>query len=159
MSVCDACKFEWSYLSFHLLCRSWSLLRINKVVMSKSVLCVFFMWYIICVCIRALLMHQSFVCRYVLIDTPGQIEVFTWSASGTIITEALVCCCFKTVIMYMNTSLTVKLEFNIKVFFPRHLPFRVWWYMWWTHLEVLTRSPSCQTCFMPAGQCLRFNGE
>ncbi|KAK5599148.1 hypothetical protein CRENBAI_025280 [Crenichthys baileyi] len=28
--------------------------------------------------------------RYVLIDTPGQIEVFTWSASGTIITEALV---------------------------------------------------------------------
>lgn len=29
--------------------------------------------------------------RYVLIDTPGQIEVFTWSASGTIITEALVC--------------------------------------------------------------------
>uniref|UniRef100_A0AAY4A684 GPN-loop GTPase n=1 Tax=Denticeps clupeoides TaxID=299321 RepID=A0AAY4A684_9TELE len=26
--------------------------------------------------------------RYVLIDTPGQIEVFTWSASGTIITEA-----------------------------------------------------------------------
>jgi len=23
-------------------------------------------------------------------DTPGQIEVFTWSASGTIITEALV---------------------------------------------------------------------
>lgn len=25
-----------------------------------------------------------------LIDTPGQIEVFTWSASGTIITEALV---------------------------------------------------------------------
>ena len=30
------------------------------------------------------------LCRYVLIDTPGQIEVFTWSASGTIITEALV---------------------------------------------------------------------
>ena len=27
---------------------------------------------------------------YVLIDTPGQIEVFTWSASGSIITEALV---------------------------------------------------------------------
>ncbi|XP_016119500.1 GPN-loop GTPase 1-like, partial [Sinocyclocheilus grahami] len=27
--------------------------------------------------------------QYVLIDTPGQIEVFTWSASGTIITEAL----------------------------------------------------------------------
>jgi len=27
---------------------------------------------------------------YVVFDTPGQIEVFTWSASGTIITEALV---------------------------------------------------------------------
>jgi len=28
--------------------------------------------------------------RYIIIDTPGQIEVFTWSASGSIITEALV---------------------------------------------------------------------
>ena len=28
-------------------------------------------------------------CEYVIIDTPGQIEVFTWSASGNIITEAL----------------------------------------------------------------------
>ena len=27
---------------------------------------------------------------YVVMDTPGQIEVFTWSASGTIITETLV---------------------------------------------------------------------
>lgn len=27
--------------------------------------------------------------KYCIIDTPGQIEVFTWSASGTIITEAL----------------------------------------------------------------------
>ncbi len=26
--------------------------------------------------------------RYIFIDTPGQIEVFNWSASGTIITEA-----------------------------------------------------------------------
>lgn len=26
--------------------------------------------------------------RYVLLDTPGQIEVFNWSASGSIITEA-----------------------------------------------------------------------
>lgn len=34
--------------------------------------------------------YSSDLCRYVLIDTPGQIEVFTWSASGTIITEALV---------------------------------------------------------------------
>ena len=28
-------------------------------------------------------------CKYVVFDTPGQIEVFTWSASGNIITEAL----------------------------------------------------------------------
>ena len=28
-----------------------------------------------------------------IFDTPGQIEVFTWSASGTIITETLVCVC------------------------------------------------------------------
>lgn len=28
--------------------------------------------------------------RYIIFDTPGQIEVFTWSASGTIITETLV---------------------------------------------------------------------
>jgi GPN-loop GTPase len=26
--------------------------------------------------------------KYVFVDTPGQIEVFNWSASGTIITEA-----------------------------------------------------------------------
>ncbi|XP_060686696.1 GPN-loop GTPase 1 [Hemiscyllium ocellatum] len=43
-------------------------------------------------------------CRFVLIDTPGQIEVFTWSASGTIITEALAST-FSTVIVYvMDTS-------------------------------------------------------
>lgn len=29
------------------------------------------------------------VLSYVFIDTPGQIEVFTWSASGQIITETL----------------------------------------------------------------------
>ena len=29
--------------------------------------------------------------RYVLLDTPGQIEVFTWSVSGAIIMETLVC--------------------------------------------------------------------
>ncbi|XP_067883673.1 GPN-loop GTPase 1 isoform X2 [Heterodontus francisci] len=43
-------------------------------------------------------------CRFVLIDTPGQIEVFTWSASGTIITEALAST-FSTVVVYvMDTS-------------------------------------------------------
>lgn len=42
--------------------------------------------------------------KYVLIDTPGQIEVFTWSASGTIITEALASS-FPCVVVYvMDTS-------------------------------------------------------
>ncbi|XP_062271155.1 GPN-loop GTPase 1 [Scomber scombrus] len=45
--------------------------------------------------------------KYVLIDTPGQIEVFTWSASGTIITEALAST-FPCVVVYvMDTSRSV----------------------------------------------------
>ena len=38
--------------------------------------------------------------RHVLIDTPGQIEVFTWSASGAIITESLAAS-FPTVVAYI----------------------------------------------------------
>lgn len=46
-------------------------------------------------------------CKYVVLDTPGQIEVFTWSASGTIITEALASS-FPTVVVYvMDTSRSV----------------------------------------------------
>ncbi|KAK6922640.1 GPN-loop GTPase [Dillenia turbinata] len=37
---------------------------------------------------------------YVLVDTPGQIEIFTWSASGAIITEAFAAT-FPTVIAYV----------------------------------------------------------
>ncbi|XP_014788602.2 GPN-loop GTPase 1-like, partial [Octopus bimaculoides] len=37
---------------------------------------------------------------YVILDTPGQIEVFTWSASGSIITEALASS-FPTVVVYI----------------------------------------------------------
>jgi hypothetical protein len=37
---------------------------------------------------------------YIIVDTPGQIEVFTWSASGTIITEALAYS-FPTTIVYV----------------------------------------------------------
>ncbi|TNN33057.1 GPN-loop GTPase 1 [Liparis tanakae] len=45
--------------------------------------------------------------RYVLIDTPGQIEVFTWSASGTIITETLASS-FPCVVLYvMDTARSV----------------------------------------------------
>ncbi|KAL8184161.1 UNVERIFIED_CONTAM: GPN-loop GTPase 1 [Gekko kuhli] len=42
--------------------------------------------------------------QYVLIDTPGQIEVFTWSASGTIITEALASSFPCMVVYVMDTS-------------------------------------------------------
>ena len=38
--------------------------------------------------------------KYILMDTPGQIEVFTWSASGQIITEALATS-FPTCIVYV----------------------------------------------------------
>ncbi|XP_015112402.1 GPN-loop GTPase 1 [Diachasma alloeum] len=38
--------------------------------------------------------------EYVVLDTPGQIEVFTWSASGTIITEALASQ-FPTIVVYV----------------------------------------------------------
>jgi translation initiation factor IF-2 len=37
--------------------------------------------------------------RYILVDTPGQIEVFTWSASGNLITDMLVSS-FPTVLLY-----------------------------------------------------------
>ncbi|XP_025091920.1 LOW QUALITY PROTEIN: GPN-loop GTPase 1-like [Pomacea canaliculata] len=50
---------------------------------------------------------KSTECQYVIFDTPGQIEVFTWSASGTIITESLASV-FPTVIVYvMDTSRSV----------------------------------------------------
>jgi hypothetical protein len=38
--------------------------------------------------------------QYALIDTPGQIEVFTWSASGAIITDSLAAS-FPTVLLYV----------------------------------------------------------
>merc|ERR1719231_1383988 len=38
--------------------------------------------------------------KHILIDTPGQIEIFTWSASGAIITESLATT-FPTVIVYV----------------------------------------------------------
>ncbi|GAU91103.1 hypothetical protein RvY_03422 [Ramazzottius varieornatus] len=43
--------------------------------------------------------------EYMVFDTPGQIEVFTWSASGAIITEALADA-FPTVVVYVMDVLT-----------------------------------------------------
>ncbi|XP_050409349.1 GPN-loop GTPase 1 [Patella vulgata] len=41
--------------------------------------------------------------KYVIIDTPGQIEVFTWSASGSIITETLASK-FPTIVVYVQDT-------------------------------------------------------
>ena len=41
--------------------------------------------------------------KFVIIDTPGQIEAFTWSASGQMITECLACE-FPTIISYITDS-------------------------------------------------------
>lgn len=41
--------------------------------------------------------------KYCVIDTPGQIEVFTWSVSGTIVTESLAAS-FPTVVIYVMDS-------------------------------------------------------
>jgi GTPase SAR1 family protein len=38
--------------------------------------------------------------RYVLVDTPGQIEIFNWSASGAIITEAIASS-YPTMVLYV----------------------------------------------------------
>lgn len=43
---------------------------------------------------------NSSKCKYVIFDTPGQIEVFTWSASGMIITDAL-SSTYSTVVVYV----------------------------------------------------------
>jgi len=48
---------------------------------------------------------------HVIIDTPGQIEVFTWSASGTIITETLASTT-PTVILYVMDVAKVSGQFS-----------------------------------------------
>ncbi|XP_053200424.1 GPN-loop GTPase 1-like [Panonychus citri] len=50
--------------------------------------------------VMKLLEKRSNEYDYVIIDTPGQIEVFTWSASGSIITETLAST-YPTVIVYV----------------------------------------------------------
>ncbi|KAF6022426.1 GPN1 [Bugula neritina] len=50
--------------------------------------------------VMALVEQNEAKTEYILIDTPGQIEVFTWSASGQIITEALATR-YPTIIVYV----------------------------------------------------------
>jgi len=50
---------------------------------------------------------RLYLSSYVIIDTPGQIEIFTWSASGAIITDA-VASALPTVVAYIvDTPRTV----------------------------------------------------
>ncbi|XP_045171831.2 GPN-loop GTPase 1-like [Mercenaria mercenaria] len=71
-------------------------------------------------------------CKYIIIDTPGQIEVFTWSASGSIITEALASS-FPTVVVYvMDTSRSVSpvtfmsnMTYACSILYKTKLPFIV----------------------------------
>ncbi|XP_058457949.1 GPN-loop GTPase 1 [Malaya genurostris] len=68
--------------------------------------------------------------KYCVIDTPGQIEVFTWSASGTIITEALATV-FPTVVVYVmdivrSTSPTTFMSnmlYACSILYKARLPF------------------------------------
>src|SRR5690242_21063463 len=43
---------------------------------------------------------------FVLVDTPGQIEIFTWSASGAIITEAFAATYPTVVVFVVDTART-----------------------------------------------------
>ena len=57
-----------------------------------------------CVCYHPFLAplqsYLSILFSNIILDTPGQIEVFTWSASGSIITESLAST-FPTIIVYV----------------------------------------------------------
>ncbi|CAL7949302.1 unnamed protein product [Xylocopa violacea] len=70
--------------------------------------------------------------EYVILDTPGQIEVFTWSASGTIVTEALASQ-FPTIVVYiLDTVRSVNpvtfmsnMLYACSIFYKTKLPFIV----------------------------------
>jgi len=70
--------------------------------------------------------------QYYLFDTPGQIEVFTWSASGTIITEALGAT-YPTIVVYiMDTprssnpiTFMSNMLYAVSILYKYRLPFVV----------------------------------
>jgi GTPase SAR1 family protein len=72
------------------------------------------------------------LCRYILVDTPGQIEVFTWSASGSIITESLASS-LPTVIVYVidtprcqsPISFMSNMMYACSILYKTKLPFRI----------------------------------
>ncbi|XP_037874784.1 GPN-loop GTPase 1 [Bombyx mori] len=70
--------------------------------------------------------------KYCVIDTPGQIEVFTWSASGTIVTETLASCCPTVVVYVMDTVRSVSpvtfmsnMLYACSILYKTRLPFIV----------------------------------
>ncbi|XP_036338738.1 GPN-loop GTPase 1 [Rhagoletis pomonella] len=70
--------------------------------------------------------------KWCILDTPGQIEVFTWSASGTIITEALATI-FPTVVVYVMdvvrsispTTFMSNMLYACSILYKSRLPFIV----------------------------------
>lgn len=70
--------------------------------------------------------------KYCVLDTPGQIEVFTWSASGTIITEALATS-FPTIVVYVMdvvrskcpTTFMSNMLYACSILYKARLPFIV----------------------------------
>ncbi|CAH0727970.1 unnamed protein product, partial [Brenthis ino] len=70
--------------------------------------------------------------KYCIIDTPGQIEVFTWSASGTIVTETLASSCPTVVVYVMDTVRSVSpvtfmsnMLYACSILYKTRLPFIV----------------------------------
>eukprot|EP01116_Phalansterium_solitarium_P016596 TRINITY_DN387_c1_g1_i1.p1 TRINITY_DN387_c1_g1~~TRINITY_DN387_c1_g1_i1.p1 ORF type:complete len:358 (-),score=137.53 TRINITY_DN387_c1_g1_i1:251-1324(-) len=70
--------------------------------------------------------------KYVLVDTPGQIEVFTWSASGAIITDSLASTYPSVVVYVVDTPRTVNpstfmsnMLYACSILYKTQLPFIV----------------------------------
>lgn len=78
------------------------------------------------------ILKQTTENKYCIIDTPGQIEVFTWSASGIIITEALAAE-FPTTIVYVMdivrsvspTTFMSNMIYACSILYKTRLPFIV----------------------------------
>jgi len=70
--------------------------------------------------------------KYLMIDTPGQIEIFTWSASGTIITESFAST-YPTVLIYVvdtprttnPTTFMSNMLYACSILYKTQLPFIV----------------------------------
>jgi len=79
-----------------------------------------------------LINKRSSELEYIFIDTPGQIEVFTWSASGQIITESLAAD-FPTVMVYITdvprsanpTTFMSNMTYACSIMYKTRLPFLI----------------------------------